>query len=140
VKRYIDLQAMRFSDRLTVGYSVDRDCEACAVPTFVLQPLVENAFRHGIARRPGPCRLELAARVEGRLLHIWVNDDGAGLPPGFRIGDHAGVGLRNATSRLQTLFGEQGTLEIGPREHGGTSVHITLPARAHAAPSMEAAG
>ena len=59
MKRYIELQRARFSDRLDVKYSISPDSERCAVPAFLLQPVVENAFRHGLARRTGSCRLEL---------------------------------------------------------------------------------
>ena len=140
VQRYIDLQSVRFSDRLTVTCTVARDAEACLVPTFLLQPLVENAFRHGIARRPGPCRLDLDARVDGDQLVIRVIDDGAGLPPGFRLDSHAGVGLKNARSRIERLFGDEGRLEIGPELGGGTMVCITLPTRSQGVLSMQAAG
>ena len=104
VKRYVELQRARFSDRLDVRYSISSESERCAVPAFLLQPVVENAFRHGFARRTGSCRLELAASVSGGELHVSVRDDGAGLPPGFDLAEHAGTGLRNAHLRLQRLY------------------------------------
>ena len=61
VKQYVDLQAARFGDRLQVSYAVDGDCLDIPVPTFLLQPLVENALRHAVARKPGPSRLEIGA-------------------------------------------------------------------------------
>jgi sensor histidine kinase YesM len=130
VKRYIELQRARFSDRLEVTYDLSPESEACAVPSFLLQPLVENAFRHGLAKRSGPCRLELAAAVEGRDLHVRVRDDGAGLPNDFNLTRHAGTGLRNTRQRLERLYDRAAQLTLEPADGGGTVVHIQLPAEA----------
>ena len=127
VKRYVELQRARFSDRLQVRYSFSPESERCAVPSFLLQPVVENAFRHGLSRRPGPCSLELAASVDGSELHVWVRDDGVGLPPDFNLTDHAGTGLRNARQRLQRLYNGAAQLRLEPAEGGGTVAHIRLP-------------
>jgi two-component system LytT family sensor kinase len=127
VKRYVELQRARFSDRLQVRYSFSPESERCAVPSFLLQPVVENAFRHGLSRRPGPCSLELAASVDGGDLHVWVRDDGVGLPPDFNLANHAGTGLRNARQRLQRLYNGAAQLRLEPAEGGGTVAHISLP-------------
>jgi two-component system LytT family sensor kinase len=127
VKRYVELQRTRFSDRLDVRYSISPESERCAVPAFLLQPVVENAFRHGFARRSGFCRLELAASVNGGELHVLVRDDGAGLPPDFNLTEHAGTGLRNAHLRLQRLYDGAACLRLEPGENGGTIAHIRLP-------------
>ena len=127
VKRYVELQRARFSDRLQVRYSFSPESERCAVPSFLLQPVVENAFRHGLSRRPGPCSLELAASVDGSELHVWVRDDGVGLPPDFNLTNHAGTGLRNARQRLQRLYNGAAQLRLEPAEGGGTVAHIRLP-------------
>jgi signal transduction histidine kinase len=130
VKRYIELQRARFSDRLEVTYDLSPESEACAVPSFLLQPVVENAFRHGLAKRPGPCRLELAASVEGPDLHVRVRDDGAGLPSDFNLARHAGTGLRNTRQRLERLYDRAAQIRLEPADGGGTVVHIRLPAQA----------
>jgi sensor histidine kinase YesM len=132
VKRYIELQRARFSDRLEVTYDLSPESEACAVPSFLLQPVVENAFRHGLAKRTGPCHLELAASVEGRDLHVRVRDDGAGLPTDFNLTRHAGTGLRNTRQRLERLYDRAAQLTLEPADGGGTVVHIRLPAQAGA--------
>jgi signal transduction histidine kinase len=129
VKRYIELQRARFSDRLEVSYDLSPESEACAVPSFLLQPVVENAFRHGLAKRPGRCRLELAASVEGPHLHVRVRDDGAGLPTDFDLTRHAGTGLRNTRQRLERLYDKAAQLTLEPADGGGTVVHIRLPAQ-----------
>jgi sensor histidine kinase YesM len=127
VKRYVELQRVRFSDRLDVRYAISPESERCSVPSFLLQPVVENAFRHGLARRSGPCRLELAASVNGSELHLSVRDDGAGLPPNFDLTKNAGTGLRNARLRLQRLYNGAAQLRLEPAEGGGTIAHIRLP-------------
>jgi two-component sensor histidine kinase len=127
VKRYIELQRARFSDRLDVRYSMSPESQQCAVPAFLLQPVVENAFRHGLSRRTGSCRLELAASIHGGHLHLMVRDDGAGLPENFNIAEHAGTGLGNARLRLQRLYDGAARLDLEPADDGGTIAHITLP-------------
>jgi two-component system LytT family sensor kinase len=127
VKRYVELQRVRFSDRLDVLYAISPESERCAVPAFLLQPVVENAFRHGFAKRPGSCRLELVASVDGSQLHVSVRDDGAGLPPDFDLTRHAGTGLGNARLRLQRLYEGAAQLRLEHAEGGGTIAHIRLP-------------
>jgi LytS/YehU family sensor histidine kinase len=127
VKRYVELQRTRFSDRLAVRYDISAESAQCKVPSFLLQPVVANAFRHGFARRAGNCRLELAASVDGGQLHLSVRDDGAGLPPGFNLAEHAGTGLGNARMRLQRLYNGAAQIQLERADDGGTIAHIRLP-------------
>jgi len=138
VRRYVELQRVRFIDRLQVTYDIAVDAGSQLVPTLLVQPLVENAFRHGIARQPGNCRLEIAAGVEEGRLHLRVRDDGAGLPEDFSIGARGGVGLRNVESRLHRLYGDQASLHVVPASPRGTEVHIELPARLPAEQRLQA--
>ena len=133
VRRYIELQRGRFADRLTVIYEVN-DCLSCMVPTLSLQPLVENALRHGVARRRGPCRLEVAVYRESDVLHLRVSDDGVGLPAGFSMAGRSGVGLRNTAARLAEFFGDEARLDVRPHDGGGTVSEVTIPV-AEALPS-----
>ena len=132
VRQYLDLQGARFGDRLDVRIDVDPSAMAVQVPSFLLQPLVENALRHGLARKSGRMTLDVRARVSGDDLLVDVRDDGAGLPPGFDVEREGGTGLRNIRSRLQQLYGEAAQLAIVPADAGGTHVAVRLPA-AHAA-------
>jgi LytS/YehU family sensor histidine kinase len=128
VTRYIDLQRARFGDRLAVAYRVDGECEGHSVPTFLLQPIVENALRHGLASHPAG-RLEVGARLDGgSRLRVWVRDNGVGLRPGFDLARDAGTGLRNIVSRLERLYGHDATLAVRPDDLNGTVVELTLPA------------
>lgn len=127
VKRYIDLQLARFGDQLDVRYTIDASCENSPVPTFLLQPLVENAFRHGISRKAGQSLLELGAARDGRGLRLWVSDSGAGLATGFSLDRDAGTGLSNIRVRLQHLYGDAASLDLAPRAGGGTVATVRLP-------------
>ena len=140
VQRYVALQRVRFMDRLSVTYAIDAGCEACEVPTLLLQPLVENAFRHGISRRAGACAIDISAHIDGGQLRIRIRDDGAGLPPGFDLRAGAGVGLRNTQSRLERSYGAAASLAVSSRPAGGTDVEITLPAVVASVEGIQAAG
>ena len=129
VTRYVDLQQLRFGDRLDVRYAIAPETDGCAVPTLLLQPLVENAFRHGIARQPGRCRLEIGSTIDNGVLHLWVHDDGAGLAPGFRLDDTSGTGLRNVRLRLERLYDGAAAVALTRADGGGTIARISLPAR-----------
>jgi len=127
VKRYVSLQQTRFGDRLDVRYEIDADCLDLTVPTLMLQPIVENALRHGAARQTQPCHVVIGAARDHRRLKLWVRDDGVGLPPDFDIDRHAGTGLRNTRSRLEQLYGAAATLDLQSVDRSGTIVEITLP-------------
>lgn len=135
-RRYVDLQQARFGDRLSVAYRIPAACLTAAVPTFLLQPLVENALRHGLGRRADRCAIEIGSRIEGDQLRIWVSDDGVGLPPGFDLDRHAGTGLRNTRSRLDRLHGRSAWLTVAGREGGGTFVEVVLPFNTTAAEAI----
>ena len=98
------------------------------VPTFILQPLAENAVRHGIEPRCEPGHVTITARAVGDLLELTVGDDGVGLRPAAQ-GARRGIGLTNAEERLRTLHGERARLELRSPETGGVAVVVTLPRR-----------
>jgi LytS/YehU family sensor histidine kinase len=98
------------------------------VPTFLLQPLVENAMRHGLSGDGQTCHVEIGAAVNnGEGLRLWVSDDGRGLPPGFDLQQHAGTGLRNTSSRINRLYGPAARLTVRNNIPAGTTVEVTLP-------------
>jgi signal transduction histidine kinase len=133
---YVELQQVRLGDRLTVDYAVDPGAESCLVPAFLLQPIVENALRHGVGGKAGPCRLEIGATVSGGRLRLTVRDDGAGLPDGFSLDRHAGTGLSNVRTRLRTLYDDPADLTVARLDPGGTRVPVDL----RAAPPDDLAG
>lgn len=125
VGRYLEIEQVRFSDRLKPRVEADPAIGSAAVPRFILQPLVENALRHGIARRSGAGLLHVSARREGPNLVLEVRDDGPGLPAGAP--EAAGVGLSNTRARLAALYGDRGTLEVVNAEGGGVTAIARLP-------------
>jgi signal transduction histidine kinase len=122
---YLDIQRLRHGDGLVLRVAADPAALDAAVPSLLLQPLVENAIRHGVrGARAG--RVEIAARRENGRLRLTVDDDGTGLAPGFA----EGTGLRATRARLAGLYGEEQSLRLVPRATGGTSVEVVIPARA----------
>jgi sensor histidine kinase YesM len=97
------------------------------VPSFLLQPLVENAIRHGVGPRLSGGRVEVSATGDRSTIRVRVRDDGVGLPAGWDFGRDAGVGLRNVAARLEHLYGRPGLLRLVPVASGGVDVQIDLP-------------
>ncbi|MGE0594615.1 MAG: sensor histidine kinase [Vicinamibacterales bacterium] len=128
-RRYVDLQQARFGSRLGIAYRIADDAHGLGVPPFVLQPLVENALRHGFGRMAERCEIEIGAALDAEGLRLWVRDDGAGLPPDFTLHRSAGTGLRNTMSRIERLFGRAARLTVVPQPGGGTLASVLLPAQ-----------
>jgi sensor histidine kinase YesM len=126
--RYLAIEQTRLGARLRVVRTIDPAALDVAVPTFILQPLAENAVRHGIEPRSEPGQVTVTARVVNDLLELTVADDGVGLRPAA-AGSRRGIGLTNAEERLRTLHGERARLELRSPEGGGVAVVLTLPLR-----------
>ncbi len=124
---YLKLQQMRFSDRLRFSLTAAPPTLEALVPNLILQPLVENAIRHGLANRAASGSLSLTAQTTGGRLELRVCDDGVGLPTGWQLDTHQGVGLANTTARLRQHFGADFRLEVRRRETGGVEALISLP-------------
>jgi two-component system LytT family sensor kinase len=127
VERYLEIQRARFSDRLEVTIDVAPDVADARVPLLIVQPLVENALRHGLAPRVREGALVVRAMRDNGLTRIDVEDTGVGLPPGWTMRDTAGTGLRNLASRLAAEFGDRAALDVVPREGGGVRATVTVP-------------
>jgi two-component system, LytTR family, sensor kinase len=133
IRNYLDIEQMRFRDRLKVAINVDPETLDATVPHLILQPLVENAIRHGIAPHLSAGRLVVVARrAEDRLLLV-VRDDGPGIGNGNEETTRPGIGLTNTRARLARLYGTDFELEVGNAEDGGLEARLALPFRlAHA--------
>jgi LytS/YehU family sensor histidine kinase len=127
---YLGIQQVRFQDRLSTQLDVDDDTLDAAVPNLILQPLVENALRHGLQNKPGAGVLRISTRRTSNQLQLRVDDDGLGLPS---AGTPEGIGLGNTRSRLHMLFGDAARLELTPLAGGGTRVEVCLPFVVHIA-------
>jgi len=130
-KEYLALEKVRFGPRLTVTFEIDPGTQDALVPRFLLQPLVENAIRHGIAKRPQGGNLVLRSESMGGRLRVRIENDGAeddepvlrrktGIP-------HRGVGLTNTRARLQQMYGHEATLETHATANGTYEVRISMP-------------
>jgi sensor histidine kinase YesM len=127
VERYLDLQRVRFADRLDVTIALDPDAATARVPLLVVQPLVENALRHGLAPLVTPMSLTVRAARDNGAIRIIVEDTGSGLPDAWSLESTPGTGLRNLATRLSVEYGAAGTLDVSRRSGGGVTATITMP-------------
>ncbi|MGH9940538.1 MAG: sensor histidine kinase [Blastocatellia bacterium] len=146
LRAYLDIEAVRFGDRLSVRFDIDAGAANESVPSLILQPVVENALKHGLARKIGRGALQISARREDGFLRLIVEDDGPGFSPGSPIAlagletNHGayrpfqarkqngnGVGLRNTTERLATIYSGQAKIFFERKNGGGSRVSLLLP-------------
>jgi signal transduction histidine kinase len=129
IKPYLEIEQARLGPRLAVTWDVDPDTIDAAVPNLILQPLVENAIRHGVAPRPGAARVEIHVRRADGMLHLEVRDDGPGLAANTRASFKEGIGLTNTRARLQQLYGSAHRFELGNGKGHGLCVMVSIPFR-----------
>ncbi len=130
LERYLAIEKTRFGDRLSTRFRIRSDVLDARVPNLLLQPLVENAIRHGIARDADAGRLEVSATHEGGRLLLRVADDGPGLGPAPVV---EGIGLTNTRERLRHLFGDDFSLSYANRRRRRVRDRARVPARRRAA-------
>ncbi|MDQ3282785.1 MAG: histidine kinase [Acidobacteriota bacterium] len=126
LERYLDIERMRFGDRLTIDLEVDPTTLGARVPNLLLQPLVENAIKYGVAAVDRPSTVAIRAEKTGTQLRLQVRDDG----PGLARNHKRGVGLSNTEARLRQLYGNEQQLELSAPNDGGVLVSIAIPFRA----------
>jgi LytS/YehU family sensor histidine kinase len=124
---YISIEQKRFGERLQVEQSVPDELMKALVPALLLQPLVENAIRHGIEPRRGPGFISIEAKQEDKHLHLIVRDNGRGLPGADSDSARRGIGLANIQARLHGLYGQDQSFHFGRAEPQGCRVEIHLP-------------
>jgi two-component sensor histidine kinase len=130
LRRYVEIQQTRLGDRLRYEEAIAPQALECFVPALLLQPLVENAIRHGIEASPDPGVVRVVAQLEGERLLVTVEDSGAGLPAKEDQADAGiGIGLQNLRSRLESLYGAGQRLEIDSRPGGGVIIRVEIPLR-----------
>lgn len=121
---YLEIEKVRFQDRLTVEMNIDPDTLRMRVPNLILQPIVENAIRHGIAPRSSPGTVEISTTKTNGILRVQIRDNGPGLPDQFR----EGVGLSNTQSRLRQTYGESYRFSLKNSSSGGAVAILEIPA------------
>lgn len=134
VRRYLDIEAVRFADRLRVEWDLQPGVGDAVVPSLVVQPLVENAMRHAVAASWNAGRLRISARRDGRALAIDVSDDGPGMTAdgaaaarGSVASAGVGLGLADTRARLTRLYGADCSLTLGAGTLGGATASLRVP-------------
>jgi len=133
---YLDIELTRFQDRLTVDLEIAPSTLTAHVPNLILQPIVENAIRHGIAVKIEPGSIRISSERHGGRLRIQIRDDG----PGFASNAEDGIGLANARARLARLYGQDHVLELSNGREGGAIVTLEMPFHARDIAVYETAG
>jgi two-component system LytT family sensor kinase len=126
--RYLDIQRVRFGDRLQVTSHVADEARQASVPVLLLQPLVENAIQHGLSAHAHAGRIDIEARRDGGTLVITVTDDGAGIKEPAPV-TRQRLGLSNTRERLQALYGGNHTLDLNTASGGGAQISLSIPWR-----------
>jgi len=133
-KKYLAIEQRRFADRLRVTYDIESGTQRALVPVLLLQPLLENAVRHGVSKSPNAGTIEIRARRRGDKLELEVHDDGPGLPDGFSS-KRLGIGLGSTRARLKQLYLSASKLTLVNRPERGVIATVSLP---FCAPAEEA--
>ena len=139
LEKYLDIEQVRFGDRLQIRFEIDDRVRDVLVPNLILQPIVENAIRHGISQRPGPGLIVIGARTgaDETTVDLEVCDDGVGLVASSQSG--SGVGLDNTRARLEQLYGDAAfRFELLRRREGGVRAALTIPLIREPVPGEEA--
>ena len=129
IKLYLKIQETRFSDRLHIEFDIDPATTKALVPNLILQPLTENALRHGIGRSADSGLVGISSAVTDGHLRLTVYDNGAGLPDDWQMKGSTGIGLANTAARLQQLYDDNHQFDIRNRDGGGVEVVILMPLR-----------
>lgn len=126
---YLWLEQMRMGDRLRIESALSEDALACNIPPFTLQPLIENAVRHGLGPKVGSGTLSVRATESNNLLQIEVRDDGVGADP-KALAESSGIGMRAVRQRLSARYGSRSDMQIVSAPGTGVSIRLTIPAEA----------
>jgi LytS/YehU family sensor histidine kinase len=126
LQRYLDIQKLRFGDRLQVCVDIPSELLRAQVPNLLLQPLVENTIKHGIAKRIAGGTVRITAARQNDALLLTIHNDGPALPADWQP-TQTGVGIGNLRTRLQILHGEKSGLRLRPAAGGGVEVLVNLP-------------
>ncbi|NKB32275.1 MAG: sensor histidine kinase [Pseudomonadales bacterium] len=127
---YLDIEKVRFADRLKLEFDIEPDAESALVPTMLLQPIIENSIKHGITKNEAGGTITIKARKKGRLLTLEVTDDGPGLSEedaDEKLSLSKGVGISNIRNRLQEIYGGDHELMFTNVEPSGLKVMVVIP-------------
>ncbi len=137
---YLDIEVVRFGEKLRVVKEIAEDTLDVVVPSMLLQPLIENSIKHGLEPRIGGGTVTLRSRLEGERLIVEIEDDGVGMEPGRAVSspngglarESSGIGMKNVRERMDVLYGEGAAVEVVSRPGRGTKVRLVMPQVAEA--------
>ena len=129
LRTYLEIEQVRFGDRLTVAFEMEPATLSAAVPHLILQPLVENAIQHAVAPRASNSHIDISARRQDHFLRLEVRDNGPGIPANDDVQDRQHVGLNNVRARLSQIYGRDFRFELANGREGGLSVVMEIPFR-----------
>ena len=127
LEQYTNIERTRFGDRIRVAVEVDPNVRVARVPSFLLQPLVENAIKHGMKGFTGPVLISVTVRAEGKTLRLRVQDNGRGISAGKELGKADGVGISNVRRRLEALYPKRHAFAVHNLEMGGCEATVEIP-------------
>jgi LytS/YehU family sensor histidine kinase len=127
LEAYLSIEQTRFQERLHTSITADGEARGALIPTLLLQPLVENALRHGIAPHAAGGALAIVARRVSNTLELRVEDDGSGLSHDYSERRLRGCGIRNTEGRLRAMYGDEARFEVADGPRGGVAVNISIP-------------
>lgn len=126
-RRYLTVEQMRFRDRLTTEFLIEDDLENVSVPSLILQPLIENAVRHGVEAQSKPCKITVIARANEGVLELVVADTGPGLRDSHAPREREALGVDNVTTRLESVYGNEATFHLKDCEPHGVKAMLRMP-------------
>jgi sensor histidine kinase YesM len=139
IEPYLEIQRIRFPDWLQITYRIDPHARECLVPRFVLQPLIENAIRHGLSGRKAQGTIRIEGTLQDQEVIVRVTDDGIGLPPVPEQSKGRGIGLANVRHRLEILYGRDDRLRLYANGSNGTIAELRIPVRTRPSTSQSEA-
>jgi len=127
IQNYLEIEKVRFKDRLKLEKNIDPLVKNALIPGLILQPLIENAVKHGIAKKMGSSRICIEINREDNFLKISIKNDGPGLPPNWNVDKNAGFGLQVTKKRLELIYKNNYTFSFKNSEEGGVCAEIKIP-------------
>lgn len=127
LKQYLEIEQIRFQDRLKVHLEIDPASKSVPFPSLLLQPILENAFKHGIAQSLEDAIIRVKSECLENELHVWVDNSGPTLPEDWDLSKQKGIGLSNTQSRLRQLYGDNFSFTLFNLSLTGVSAHIVIP-------------
>ncbi|HAS46811.1 MAG TPA: hypothetical protein DCS93_40375 [Microscillaceae bacterium] len=130
IEKYLNIEKIRFQDRLEVSIQVSTEAKPMLVPSLILQPFIENAIKHGISSKSDNGCIEVVIGLVAQQLDIQIRDNGVGLSKGWKLTDNQGVGLSNSLHRMEKVYAQNFSLNLNNHPEGGVLVHLQLSAQA----------